>query len=138
MSDNPYRAPRYKPGQPLTAKGLNAFTDASRAAPLIRNHGGLTRRTPSGQTFVPHATRSGGGGSALVYLEITASTSINEYTATIYDNPIDRVSVEVGVTVYAKQHDAGTIPNSASGKGFWAILGNDDKYYLTNYSVFYG
>lgn len=82
--------------------------------------------------------RNVGGGSSLVYLEITASTSINEYTATIFDNPIDRVSVEVGVTVYAKQHDAGTIPNSGVGKGFWAIKGNDDKYYLTNYSVFYG
>jgi hypothetical protein len=80
----------------------------------------------------------GGGGSSLFYVEITASTSISEYTATIFDNPTDRVSVEVGVTVYAKQHDAGTIPNSASGQGFWAIKGNDDKYYINNYSVFYG
>ena len=77
------------------------------------------------------------GGSDVVYIEITASTNINTYTGTIYDNPTDRNSVEVGVTVKAMQHDAGTIPNSASGEGFFCVkLGSN--YYITNYSVFYG
>jgi hypothetical protein len=82
--------------------------------------------------------RTGGsGGSDIVYIEITASTDINTYTGTIYDNPTDRNIVEVDVTVKAMQHDAGTIPNSASGEGFFCYK-NGDNYYILNYSVFYG
>ncbi len=107
--------------------------DIIRTIETVNNIHGRPRQEPR------RRVRTGGsGGSSLVYLEITASTSISEYTATIFDNPTDRVSVEVGVTVYAKQHDAGTIPNSGAGQGFWAIKGNDDKYYINNYSVFYG
>jgi hypothetical protein len=81
--------------------------------------------------------RTSGGGSDIVYIEITASTDINTYTGTIYDNPVDRNSVETGVTVKAMQHDAGTIPNSGSGEGFFCYK-NGDNYYIINYSVFYG
>ena len=82
--------------------------------------------------------RTGGsGGSDIVYIEITASTNINTYTGTIYDNPVDRNSVETGVTVKAMQHDAGTIPNSSAGEGFFCYK-NGDNYYIINYSVFYG
>lgn len=82
--------------------------------------------------------RTGGkGGSDIVYIEITASTDINTYTGTIYDNPIDRNSVEAGVTVKALQHDAGTIPNSDAGEGFFCYK-NGTNYYILNYSVFYG
>jgi len=82
--------------------------------------------------------QQGGGGSAIVYIEITASTDINTYTGTIYDNPTTRTVIEAGVTVKAMQHDAGTIPNSASGGGFFCYKNDDDNYYITNYSVFYG
>lgn len=68
------------------------------------------------------AKPKGGGGASLVYLELTASTDINTYTGTIYDNPVDRNSITVGVTVKAIQHDAGTLPNSAAGKGWFATL----------------
>jgi len=78
-----------------------------------------------------------GGGASTVYVEITASTNISTYTATIFDNPVDRTSIEVGVTVRAMQHDAGTIPNSGAGEGFMAVKLND-IYFLNNYSVFYG
>lgn len=66
MSDNDFRVPRHRRGQSLSAESLNRLTDASRAAPIRRNFGGLTRNTPSGQTFVPHQNNSSGGGS-LVY-----------------------------------------------------------------------
>jgi len=80
-----------------------------------------------------------GGGSPVVYIEITASTNISTYTGTIYNNPIDRTSVEVGVTVRALQHSDGTLPNSASGQGLWCIYDSDnDVYFITNYSVAYG
>lgn len=78
-----------------------------------------------------------GGGESTYYIEITASTDINTYTGTIYDNPTDRTLVEAGVTVKAMQHDAGTIPNSDAGKGFFCNK-KGDNYYITNYSVFYG
>lgn len=83
--------------------------------------------------------RTGGsGGSDIIYIEITASTDINTYTGTIYDNPTTRTVIEAGVTVKAMQHDAGTIPNSASGEGFFCYKNDDDNYYILNYSVFYG
>tara|TARA_R110000803_G_scaffold124394_1_gene192165 strand:- start:56 stop:409 length:354 start_codon:yes stop_codon:yes gene_type:complete len=81
--------------------------------------------------------RGGAPGSALVYIEITASTNISTYTGTIYDNPITRTVVEVDVTVRALQHDAGTIPDSSAGQGLWCIYIND-VYHVVNYSMFYG
>lgn len=74
----------------------------------------------------------------LVYVEITASTDANTYTANIYDDPIDRVLVETGVTVYSKKNTLGTIKTSASGQGEWCIKANDNKYYIVTASVFYG
>ena len=81
--------------------------------------------------------RPSGGGSDIVYIEITASTNINTYTGTIYDNPVDRNSIQTGVTVKAMQHDAGTIPNSSAGEGFFCYK-NGDNYYILNYPVFLG
>lgn len=77
------------------------------------------------------------GGSALVYIEITASTNISTYTGTIFDNPIDRTSVEVGVTVRSLKQSDGTIPNSAAGQGEWCIFVND-VYHVVNPSIAYG
>jgi len=77
--------------------------------------------------------------TALFYIEITASTNISTYTGTIYDNPIDRNSVEAGVTVRALQHSDGTLPNSASGQGFYCVYEKENNVYIiVNYSVAYG
>lgn len=92
--------------------------------------------TKDGHTYL---FQLGGGSSDIVYIEITASTNISTYTGTIYDNPITRTLVESGVTVRALQHDAGTIPNSDSGEGFWCIYDKDNSvYHIMNYSIFYG
>jgi hypothetical protein len=81
--------------------------------------------------------RTGGqGGATLKYIEITGSTDPNTYTATIYDNPVDRNSVEAGVTVKAIQHTNGTLPNSTAGKGFFATEVGGVLYIEP--SVFYG
>jgi len=80
---------------------------------------------------------SGGGGSSLVYIEITADANISTYTGTIYDNPIDRTQIEVGVTVRSLKQSDGTIPNSASGKGEWCIFVGD-VYHVVNPSIAYG
>lgn len=77
------------------------------------------------------------GGSALVYVEITATTNISTYTATIFNNPIDRTSIETGVTVRSLLQSDGTIPNSAAGQGLWCIS-VDGVYHVVNPSVAYG
>ena len=66
----------------------------------------------------------------LHYIEITSSVDENEYVANVYDNPTDRNLIQEDVTVYAKKHTLGTIPNSSAGKGLEAIKMNDGKYYL--------
>lgn len=81
--------------------------------------------------------RGSGGGSSLVYIEITATTNISTYTGTIFDNPIDRNSVEVGVTIRSLKQSDGTIPNSAAGQGEWCIFVND-VYHVVNPSIAYG
>tara|TARA_R110002020_G_scaffold175493_1_gene367398 strand:+ start:14709 stop:15290 length:582 start_codon:yes stop_codon:yes gene_type:complete len=112
---------------PVLVEGGGSADDVVRAFP--------SRDTDGDPLYV--AAR--GGGSTMVYLEITADTNISTYTATIYNNPIDRTSIEVGVTVRALQHDAGTIPDSGAGQGFWATYDSDnDVYHITNYSIFYG
>lgn len=83
--------------------------------------------------------RIGGGGAALFYIEITASTNISTYTGNIFDNPITRTAGAIAVTVRALQHDAGTIPNSAVSQGLWCIFDSvNDVYHAVNYSIFYG
>jgi len=112
--------------------------------PVLVEGGGIAddiiRAFPSRDTAGdPLYIAARGGGSTTAYIEITASTNISTYTGTIYDNPIDRNSVEAGVTVRALQHDAGTIPNSDAGQGFWCSYDADnDVYHISNYSVFYG
>jgi len=78
-----------------------------------------------------------GGGSTTVYIEITADTNISTYTGTIFDNPIDRNVVEVGVTVRSLKQSDGTIPDSAAGQGEWCIFVNN-VYHVINPSIAYG
>lgn len=81
----------------------------------------------------------GGGGSSLAYIEITADTNISTYTGTIYDNPIDRNVIEVGVTVRSLKQSDGTIPDSAVGQGEWCIFDSvNDVYHVVNPSIAYG
>ncbi len=82
-------------------------------------------------------TGGGAGGSSLVYIEITADTNISTYTGTIYDNPIDRTQIEVGVTVRSLKQSDGTIPDSAAGKGEWCIFVGG-VYHVVNPSIAYG
>lgn len=80
-----------------------------------------------------------GGGTTTVYIEITATTNISTYTGTIFDNPIDRTSVEVGVTVRSLKQSDGTIPNSAAGQGEWCRYDSDnDVYHVINPPIAYG
>jgi len=78
-----------------------------------------------------------GGGSSLVYIEITGDTNISTYTGTIYNNPIDRTQIEVGVTVRSLKQSDGTIPDSAAGQGEWCIF-VDGVYHVVNPSIAYG
>ena len=133
---NKFRIKTYTSGDAITARDLNRIEEAGRATPLKRGFGGRIKQTASGQSFTPHADYSDAGGASLIYLEITASTDENTYTATIYDNPVDRNTVEADVTVKAVQHTNGTIPNSTAGKGLFATQLND-IYYLANYTVAY-
>ena len=73
--------------------------------------------------------RTGGGGDAtLTYIEITGNTDANTYTATSFDNPVDRNSIETGLVVKAIQHDKGILPNTTAGKGYFAITSNSILY----------
>ncbi len=88
MSDNDFNAPRFKKGHSLTAEKLNKLVDGVRSAPMRRNFAGLTRNTPAGQTFVPHATGGSGSGGSLVYAT-SPNTDLDEtytYGAT-FDAP---------------------------------------------------
>lgn len=123
---------------------ITSGRQTSVTVPLLVQGGGnaddIVRAFPSRDTDGdPLWVAVKGGGTSQFYIEITATTNISTYTGTIYDNPINRTLVESGVTVRALQHDAGTIPNSDSGEGFWCIYDADnDVYHITNYSVFYG
>jgi hypothetical protein len=87
MSDNDFRAPRLKPGSPLRANDLNKFTNAAKQTPLRRNYGGLTRRSSTGQTFVPHVQPSSSGGS-LVYATSPNTTLDASFTyGASFDEP---------------------------------------------------
>ncbi len=68
------------------------------------------------------------GGDTLTYIEITGSTDANTYTATSFDNPVDLNSIETGLTVKAIQHTNGVIPNSGTGKGYFAITSGGVLY----------
>tara|TARA_R110002020_G_scaffold216263_1_gene423721 strand:+ start:7158 stop:7508 length:351 start_codon:yes stop_codon:yes gene_type:complete len=73
--------------------------------------------------------RTGGGGNAtLTYIEITAATDANTYTATSFDNPVDRITIETGLTVKAIQHTKGTLPVTTAGKGYFAITSGSVLY----------
>ena len=69
-----------------------------------------------------------GSGATLTYIEITGNTDANTYEATSFDNPVDRNVIETGLVVKAIQHTKGTLPNSAAGKGYFAITSNSILY----------
>ena len=78
---------------------------------------------------VRRRVRTGGGGNAtLTYIEITGNTVANTYTATSYDNPVDRNSIATGLTVKAIQHTNGTLANTVAGKGYFAITSGGVLY----------
>lgn len=135
-STDPFGTRPFNRNDQLKASQLESMRQGNQGNVQIRNPDNYVRRLPGGHILTEKRRRSEGG-SALVYIEITASTNISTYTGTIFDNPIDRTSVEVGVTVRSLLQSDGTIPDSAAGQGLWCIL-VDEVYYVVNPSVAYG
>jgi hypothetical protein len=136
MSNDKQAIGKFKPGDNLSARRFEQVRDGVRSVPLVRQAGTLTSHYPNGQRSKQLMTPSTAG-SSLYYFEITSATNDNEYKAKRFDNPTDRTELASNVTIYAKRHTNGEIPNSAAGAGHWCIKVND-KYYIVSYSVFEG
>ena len=101
--------------------------DLQETTTLFEIADGIIKDVTPGATTVLDCVGGSGGGS--IYIEITGSSSPNDYTASSYDNPTDRNLIASGLTAKAMQHTNGTLTNSGAGKGFWSTLANGIYYF---------